>query len=102
MEVIKEENGREVYRAFNGFKFESFRVCELFEKTGIIVLGENVEEEIKKWVLGSIKKEEIEEISKDIYSELNNILSKREEFVKPLEGFFKKRIVEVLEKFFLK
>lgn len=32
MEVIKEENGREVYRAFNGFKFESFRVCEAIRR----------------------------------------------------------------------
>lgn len=72
MEEVKDQEGKILYKAQNGFRFESSEGCKLFEDTGVFILGDNGEKEVKKWVLKNIRDEELEELGRELMVDISS------------------------------
>lgn len=72
MEEVKDQEGKILYKAQNGFTFESSECCKLFEDTGVFILGDNGEREVRKWVLKNIRDEELEELGRELMVDISS------------------------------
>jgi hypothetical protein len=72
MEEVKDQEGKILYKAQNGFTFESPEGCKLFEDTGVFILGDNGEREVRKWVLKNIRDEELEELGRELMVDISS------------------------------